>query len=163
MICALHDSLLLQYDPQLQLMRWQWHGPLNLLRFQVAFERLLLFSRQQKVRQWLGDVSHMPLLGVDEQTWMSERWVPQFARSGVRNLALMLPHDQHNLLAMEHILESGSCYAQINIQFFSDFPAAIDWVSDSCGDVHGLEHEWLTALTAHHKNPQAWPSTNSLD
>ena len=146
MICSVHESLLLQYDPQLQLMRWQWHGPLSLLRFQMAFERLLLFSRQHKVRQWLGDVSRMPPIGNDEQAWMSQRWVAQFGRSGIRNLALMLPEDMHNQLAMEHVLDSGCCYTQVNVQFFSDFPAALDWLSNSPNDVQRLEQEWCPAM-----------------
>ncbi|GGF16836.1 hypothetical protein [Hymenobacter cavernae] len=129
-------------------MRWQWQGPLSLLRFQMALERLLLFSRQNKARQWLVDISKMPPLGNDEQAWLSQRWVAQFARCGIQNLALMLPDDLHNQLAMEHVLDSGRCYTQVNVQFFGDFPAALDWLSKSSDDVQRLEHEWFAARLA---------------
>ncbi|WP_086594388.1 hypothetical protein [Hymenobacter crusticola] len=157
MICSLHESLLLQHDPQLQLVRWQWNGPLSLLRFQMALERLLLFSRQYKIRQWLVDISQMPPLGNDEQAWVSQRWVAQFARIGVSNLALMLPDDLHNQLAMEHILDSGRCYTQLNVQFFADFPAALDWLSKTPEDVQRLEKEWFVAA-----NTAPQPSIQNL-
>jgi len=146
MICSLHESLLLQHDSQLQLARWQWRGPLSLLRFQMALERLLLFSRQHRIRQWVVDISQLPPLGDDEQAWMSQHWVLQFARSGVSNLALMLPDDLHNQLALEHVLDSGRCYAQVNVQFFADFPAALDWVSKTPEDVERLDQEWFEAI-----------------
>jgi hypothetical protein len=157
MICSLHESLLLQHDPQLQLVRWQWQGPLSLLRFQMALERLLLFSRQHKIRQWMVDISQMPPLGNDEQAWVSQRWVAQFAHIGVLNLALMLPNDLHNQLAMEHVLDSGRCYTQINVQFFADFPAALDWLSKTPDDVHRLEMEWFAAAYG-----SSQPGTQSL-
>ncbi|OUJ73781.1 hypothetical protein BXP70_12450 [Hymenobacter crusticola] len=123
----------------------------------MALERLLLFSRQYKIRQWLVDISQMPPLGNDEQAWVSQRWVAQFARIGVSNLALMLPDDLHNQLAMEHILDSGRCYTQLNVQFFADFPAALDWLSKTPEDVQRLEKEWFVAA-----NTAPQPSIQNL-
>jgi len=54
----------------------------------------------------------------------------------------------HNQLAMEHVLDSGRCYTQVNVQFFGDFPAALDWLSRSSEDVQRLEQEWLAAMLA---------------
>ncbi|WP_426490090.1 hypothetical protein [Hymenobacter sp. 102] len=137
------NSLLTQLEPSLQLLRWDWHGSLTTGSFQAAFEHLLHESRRYHVTRWLADVSHLPLVGTDEQAWLSENWLPRFAALQVQEVALVLPVSLHNQLVVESVLADGRRHIRADIQFFSDVPAALDWLTAADTPlVERLEREW---------------------
>ncbi|RSK49450.1 STAS/SEC14 domain-containing protein [Hymenobacter rigui] len=141
------NSLLTQLEPSLQILRWDWHGSMTTSSFQAAFEKLLQYSRQQHVKRWLADVSHLPLVGTDEQAWLSENWLPRFAALQIREIALVLPVNLHNQLVVESVLADGRRHIRAEIQFFSDVPAALDWLTAGNDDmVEQMEQEWQHRL-----------------
>lgn len=89
----------------------------------------------------------MPLLGMDEQAWLSDVWLEQFLTLGVQHLAFIQPPNLHNQLIVETMLSEGQRHAKINFQFFSDIPAALDWLTRSSASlIEVLEYEWQAAL-----------------
>lgn len=140
------DSLQIQLEPTLQLLRWDWAGPMHTAGVPAAFERLLVCSRQHHVRRWLADVSNLPLVTTDEQAWLSGVWLPQFLLLPIRTLALVLPINLHNQLVVESLLADGRRRVRADVQFFSDIPAALDWLTPSAVTAEQLENEWEQAL-----------------
>jgi hypothetical protein len=136
------DSIRFQYDISTRMLRWQWHGTLDLNKFEQAFNFMLSFSRQYKVTRWLADTSDMPLVGIDEQTWLSETWLPQFVALDVIRIGLVLPLGLHNVLVVEHLMNDAQHYTPSNVQFFSDTLAALDWLTNSAPHIEQLEREW---------------------
>ncbi|TGE26354.1 hypothetical protein [Hymenobacter metallicola] len=136
------DSLLLHYDQGLRLLRWQWRGPISSAQFQAAFYYLLEKSDQERVRRWLVDTSSMPVVGIDEQAWLSDTWLPLFVRLQVTDVAIILPNNMHNQLVIENVLADGQRYECGDIQFFSDATSALDWLTNSSGRGLELEQEW---------------------
>jgi hypothetical protein len=141
MICKL-ESLCLQYDISMKLLRWQWRGILDLPKFQRAFEGLADFSRQNRISGWLADTSDMPIVGIDEQAWLSEKWLPNFARLGVSKIGLVLPLSLHNMLVVEHLVYDAQRHLPGHVQFFSDTAAAFDWLTDSSPRIP--QAAWIT-------------------
>ena len=84
------DSLFLHYDQGLRLLRWQWQGPIHPDQFYAAFYYLLEVSGKERVRRWLVDTTGMPVVGIDEQAWLSEIWLPLFAQLQVTDVAIIL-------------------------------------------------------------------------
>lgn len=146
-------SLATQWAPALHLLRWDWQAPLSAAGFQAAFNRLLLQSRQLRVTRWLADVSQAPVVGFEEQAWLSETWLPAFAELPVRTVALVLPASLHNQLVVENVLADGRRLVQAEIQFFSDVVSALDWLTESDEQLAGqVEREWqrtIRPLTTH--------------
>ncbi|TGE19640.1 hypothetical protein [Hymenobacter elongatus] len=136
------DSLFLHYDKGLRLLRWQWHGAMNAAQFQQALYYLIKLSDSQKIRRWLVDTTGMPIVGTDEQAWLSETWLPLFAKLPVKDIAIILPASLHNQLVVETVLSDGQRYECGEIQFFSDVTAALDWLTNSSGRGAELEQEW---------------------
>lgn len=148
MVCAL-ESLFVQIEPSLELMRWDWRGPLTQAGFERAFEQLLECSHRYGIRRWLADVSRLPLVGTDEQAWLSEHWLPRFMLLGVHTVALVLPVSLHNQLVVESVLADGRRRFRAEIQFFSDVPAALDWLTASTDSlVADLEQAWQQGSAA---------------
>ncbi|RSK30224.1 STAS/SEC14 domain-containing protein [Hymenobacter metallilatus] len=128
-------------------MRWDWQGSITNSSFRAAFEHLVHYSRQQHVKRWLADVSNLPLVGIDEQGWLSEHWLPRFATLHIREVALVLPVSLHNQLVVESILADGRRHSRADIQFFSDVPAALDWLTNANETlVEHLQQEWQRRL-----------------
>lgn len=136
------DSLLLHHDQGLRLLRWQWQGALSPEQFRTAFYYLLEISEKQRIRRWLADTAGMPLVGIDEQAWLSETWLPLFAQLQVSDVAIILPTSVHNQLVIETVLADGQRYECGEIQFFSDAVSALDWLTNSSGRGPELELEW---------------------
>jgi hypothetical protein len=146
MICVV-NSLFVQVSPHSRLLRWEWRGPLEFDEFEESLQKLLVISQGYNVTQWLVDSSTMPLLGMDEQAWLSDVWLEQFLTLGVQHLAFIQPPNLHNQLIVETMLSEGQRHAKINFQFFSDIPAALDWLTRSSASlIEVLEYEWQAAL-----------------
>lgn len=122
---------------------------MSLPRFQLAFNQLLEYSVEHKIRRWLADAAIMPPVGSSEQAWLSEEWLPQVAQRGLMlsNLALVLPTSLHNHLVVESVLNDGRRYLNTNVQFFSDTTSALDWLTQSPTTMFALEDEWRAAHT----------------
>ncbi|MDU0370995.1 hypothetical protein ACFPAF_11365 [Hymenobacter endophyticus] len=137
------NSLATQWVPNLHLLRWDWQEPLSAAGFRAAFNRLLLQSQQLRVTHWLVDVSHAPVVGFEEQAWLSELWLPDFAELPVRTIALVLPTNLHNQLVVESVLADGRRLVRAEVQFFSDVVSALDWLTESDEQAAAqMEQEW---------------------
>ncbi|HEX8428764.1 hypothetical protein [Hymenobacter sp.] len=139
------DSICIQFYPRLRLLRWAWHGPMSLSKFQLAFGELMVFSLQQGANRWLIDSASLPPLGPDEQAWLSDFWLPCTEHLGLRHLALVLPGDVHNQLIVDSVISDGQRYVKANIQFFSDASTALDWLTGSTTLMRDMELEWRAA------------------
>ncbi|UYZ61932.1 hypothetical protein [Hymenobacter weizhouensis] len=102
-------------------------------------------TQQDRVTGWLADIAHLPLVSIDEQAWLSDVWLPQFAGLAVRTVALILPLGLHNQLVLESVLADSRRYPCAEIQFFSDIPAALDWLTGSALLAEQLERQWEQA------------------
>jgi hypothetical protein len=136
------DSLFIHYDKGLRLLRWQWRGPMTTGQFQQAFYYLLEISDQQRIRRWLMDAADMPIVGIDEQAWLSETWLPRFARLAVSEIAIILPSSLYNQIVVETLLAEGRQYECGEIQFFSDPMGALDWLANSYERAVELNQDW---------------------
>ncbi|SNC77348.1 hypothetical protein SAMN06265337_3931 [Hymenobacter gelipurpurascens] len=140
-------SLCVQVAPQGQLLRWKWQDAASYESFQQSFELIVAASRDHSVTQWLADLSTMSPLGINEQQWLSENWLVQFAALGIHRIALIEPNSLHNQLVIESVLADGRRYTHADIQFFADVPAALDWLTMSdAGVIETLEQEWQAVL-----------------
>ncbi|RPD46290.1 hypothetical protein DNI29_14910 [Hymenobacter sediminis] len=136
------DSAIAQLEPDLELLRWEWVGAANGKGFQSTFESLIECSLTHRVTQWLADISLMPLVGTDEQAWLSEAWLQHFAAVGIACLAIIEPVSLHNQLVVENVLADGRRYTRVDVQFFSEVEAALDWLASSDEQVQQLEEKW---------------------
>jgi hypothetical protein len=130
-------------------MRWEWRGPMSLSYFQVAFSKMLVFALQHTPNRWLVDLSTVPPLGLDEQEWLSEIWLPCAQNLPLRHLAVVLPGSLHNQLVLESVIQEGQQYFNANMQFFADTTTGLDWLTGSAQLILDLEQEWQAAHVGH--------------
>jgi len=137
------DSLYLQLHPALNILRWEWRGALNLPLFQEAFNQLLTYSTRHGITHMLADVRSIPPLGNDEQAWLNEVWLPRTRCLHLKKMAFILPNSLHNQLVVEHFVQAARPHFNAKMQFFSDGPSALDWLTRNPRHAVHLEQEWL--------------------
>ncbi|RYU78927.1 hypothetical protein [Hymenobacter persicinus] len=137
----------------MDLLRWKWRGSIDLIKFSQALDYLADFSQQHHVTRWLADTSDMPLVGIDEQVWLGEEWLPRFVRLGVSKIGLVLPLSLHNVLVIEHLMVDTQRYTPANLQFFSDSLAGLDWLTDSSPQIMALEQQWEQSVGCREPRP----------
>jgi hypothetical protein len=90
----------------------------------------------------LADTSTMPLVGTDEQAWLSEEWLPRARCLPLRQLALVLPGSLHNQLVVENVIHDARFYLHAQVHFFSDGHSAFDFITEGWVGAAGLDQEW---------------------
>lgn len=123
------DSLVLFHDATLRLLYHRWQGQHNMHRFRPAVLYVQQVLRQHAIESWVVDLNGLPNLSLDDQIWLSDEVLPALAPLGsLKQLALVLSSNVYNQLAAETLLYHGQRHLNFDIQFFSDSPAALDWL-----------------------------------
>lgn len=146
MTTRIYHSLITQLDSSIGLLRWDWAGPSRTRGLYAAFSHLLQYSQQQQITSWLVDTTRLPLATAEEQAWLSEVWLPQLMTLTIQRVALVLPNNLHNQLVLENILFDRHQPLHLDLQFFSDVAAALDWLTPSALVAERLEVNWQQAL-----------------
>ncbi|RIY12929.1 hypothetical protein [Hymenobacter rubripertinctus] len=83
----------------------------------------------------------MPPMSPEVEQWIKASWIPRLRDSGIRRLALLLPADSYNMRVIEGLLwASATQVLPYEIQYFSELPAALDWVTDA--ELPTSEPDW---------------------
>lgn len=157
MILPLFDSLQVQHEASLRLMRFQWLDPAkHYLRSALVHGRnlrpALVHGRDLvtalKPALVLVDFEGLPPISLQDELWMSVNWLPQVAAQPLEQVGLVLRREHlHNQMMVESLLWAGRHLLHFQVQVFEDAPAALDWLMQS--DVAAVRHlldEWDAAL-----------------
>lgn len=138
------DQLLVQYDVIFRFMRFQW---LDATQKQVrpALRHGRNLVREYQPTKALVDLRGLPDLSIEDQLWMTVRWIPIIAAQKLREAALVLPNTLHNQMAVESILWVSRHLLRFDVQFFSDDASALDWLLDDPEAAAALQQEWQQA------------------
>lgn len=117
------------YDTDLRLLRWQWVGSFSDEVFQEAMQQLVQLTQHLHPYRWLADTSSLPAVSPATQQWLSSEWLPNYQKLHIQMLAVLLPSDLHNQLALENLVATARPAARCDMQYFSDALAALDWLA----------------------------------
>ena len=134
------------YDTNLRLLCWQWIGSFNDAEFQHSLLQLLQLTQHLHPYRWMADVSVLPAVSPAMQQWLSNEWLPHYRKLHIQMLAILLPSDLHNQLALENLVADANPSARCDMQYFSDALAALDWLTLMDEDYTAqLQQQWLVA------------------
>ena len=148
MILSDSTHLAAQYYRPLEFLRIQWLNPNSLRYLQATMQRVLVACARLRIERILLDLNCLPDLGMSEQVWLGERWLPCMVAQPLKCVALVIPPDQlYNQMVVESILQQGQDQGQIrfDIQFFTEPLTALEWVTDTTTEMPLLEQEWQLA------------------
>jgi hypothetical protein len=135
-----------QYEPTLQLLRFQWHPTQPGLRhFRASMNRVAQLVEQGTVYTAILDLHQLPNLGLEEQFWLTTSWLPRVSVPAIQQIALVLPtSNMYNQMVVESLIRVSRHFIHYDIQFFANIESALDW---SLGDARAsalpqLQHAW---------------------
>lgn len=146
MILAQIDSLRVQYDESLYLLRYQWRGGSQVHSFAQAMTYLADLMQTHQIMRVLVDLDGLSVLSVRELQRMNVSWFPREVVQAIRQVAVVLPTSAaYNQAVVENILTLGSHLTRFNVQFFADPGTALEWLTTSPVHMLALTAEWQAA------------------
>jgi hypothetical protein len=106
-----------------------WSGYHNSKTFREGTEKMLLELTKHKAGKVLADIENMMLIGMEDQNWLLQEFLPKAIASGFRAIAIVKPVHYFNRVAVETIAYKVN-QDQLKIQFFNKVSEAKDWLRD---------------------------------
>ena len=145
MILSRYENLAIQYDEALSFLRFQWRGSYS----RPAIDYVYTVIRDYYVKRVVTDMRGLPGIGIAEQTWLATSWFPRIIKENVECGALiMLDGNVYNQMVAESVIYLSKAFIKFDLQYFSDLPSALDWVTQSAAAVPALQQEWEQAYGA---------------
>ena len=119
----------LHHNPVGATLETEWLDFANSEQLRGALAEALRLGRQHHVRGWIGNNTLMRTIRPADQEWMSQTWFPEFARLGVKRLAVVVSQDALNQMGISNILQKATGHTPFDTQYFSDIEAARRWAA----------------------------------
>lgn len=117
-----------RHDSEVPCVVMIWQGYATSAEFRAANEDILAVITTRKATKLLGDVSRFVLIGMEDQAWLNNNWIPRATAAGLRHVALVQPSYYFNKVAVETV-GSKVDPARLELAFFGDVGAARDWLT----------------------------------
>ena len=146
MILSRYDNLVIQYDEALALLRFQWRNPYSLEHYRDAIGYTDTLMRDCRIKRVITDMRGLPTLTMADQMWLATSWFPRVVRRELEFGALIvLDNHLYNQMVAESVIFVSKAFIKFDLQYFSDVPSALDWVTQSAATVPALQQEWEQA------------------
>ncbi|MCA8833381.1 hypothetical protein [Hymenobacter pini] len=131
----------MRFNRRLRLLRmWRPAEP-TAAQVPVILEAILAGIERHQARQLLLNMHRLPPLDPAVQQWLYTNWLPRLRRSGITRLAVLLPMELHNRMMTEGLLlASTRASLPYEVQYFTELPAALEWLFDA--ERLTNEHDW---------------------
>lgn len=129
---VLHSTpfLTVHFDPSTATLETEWLDFVNSDDLRAALDEALRLGRLYGVRGWIGNNKRMRTIRPADQDWMNQVWFPEFAKLGVRRLAVVVSDDALNRMGIDNILQRASDLVPFDTQYFADAAEARRWVGE---------------------------------
>jgi hypothetical protein len=125
----------LHHDPAGATLETEWLDFANSEQLRGALTEALRLGRQHHVRGWIGNNTLMRTIRPADQEWMSQTWFAEFARLGVKRLAVVESLDALNQMGIRNILQKATGHTPLDTHYFSNVEEARRWAASTSKDV----------------------------
>ena len=135
------SRLIFSYNHPLKLLRIWRRNIKTSTQLVPGLDLLPVIIARYSAQQLLLNLKGMPPMSQEVEHWVMTTWIPRLRQSGIRRLALLLPADSYNMRVIEGFLwASATQVLPYEIQYFSELPAALDWMTDA--ELPTTEQDW---------------------
>ena len=106
-------------------MKWQGYATSN--QFKEGTELMLNTLINYNGSKVLADIKEMTLIGMEDQQWINDVFLPRATRFGFKAIAIIKPRSYFNKIAVETISYKVD-KEKLTINFFDDVEEAKDWL-----------------------------------
>lgn len=84
-----------------------------------------------KIRNWLADTRNIDEIKVSDQEWTNENILYPISDLGVKKVAIIIPENVNNHLAISSIMVKGRSYFRFDSRYFVYKKEAFDWFNQA--------------------------------
>ncbi len=115
------------FDTNINSVVLEWHGYSPSKEFREGVELMLNALIQNNSSKLLADIKEMKLIGLDDQLWINNDFLPRAIKSGFKTVAVIEPEDHFNKVAVASIVDKIDAEI-LNVKFFPDLEDAKTWL-----------------------------------
>jgi len=109
----------------------EWLDFVNSEQLRTALNEALRLARQHRVQGWIANNTLLRTLRPADQDWINQMWFPEFAKLGVRRLAIIESQDALNRMGISNIMQRATAHAPFDTQYFADAEQARRWAASA--------------------------------
>jgi hypothetical protein len=121
--------LLLHHDPTGHTLETEWQGFVNSEQLRTSLTEVLRLARQHRIQGYVANNTLLRTIRPADQDWINEQWFPEFAKLGVKRLAIVVSQDGLNRMGVSNIMQRATAHAPYDTQYFADADEARRWAS----------------------------------
>lgn len=123
------DVYNIYFNPELNAVIMEWSGYATSGQFREGTELMLNTLIQNKCSKVLADIRHMTLIGMEDQKWMENNFLPRSIKFGFKKIAIITPTSYFNKIAVENISYKVD-KEKLSIHIFDNLEQGTQWLKE---------------------------------
>lgn len=125
----------LHHDPAAATLETEWLGFVNSEQLRSSLTEALRLARQHRVKGWVANNTLLRTIRPADQDWINQEWFPEFAKLGIKRLAITESQDALNRMGIAAIMQRATEHIPFDTQYFTDISAARHWAASTPASV----------------------------
>lgn len=109
----------------------EWLGFVNSDDLRTTLTEALRLGRQHRIRSWVANNVLLRTIRPADQDWINQVWFPEFAKLGVKRLAIVESQDGLNRMGISTIMQRATAHIPFDSQYFAQPDEARRWAASS--------------------------------
>jgi SpoIIAA-like len=115
------------FDSQIDAVVMEWDGYATSAQFKEGTELMLNTMIQNHAFKVLADIKDMILIGMEDQEWLNNHFLPRAIKFGFKAIAIIKPDNYFNKIAVESVSYKVD-KDTLAINFFDNIIEAKEWL-----------------------------------
>lgn len=115
------------FDNDINSVVMEWHGYATSNQFKEGTELMLNTLIRHNGSKVLADIRDMTLIGMEDQQWINDVFLPRATKFGFKAIAIIKPSSYFNKIAVETISYKAD-KEKLTINFFDNTEEAKAWL-----------------------------------
>ncbi|MBK0402379.1 hypothetical protein I5M27_05245 [Adhaeribacter sp. BT258] len=122
-----YPFLKIEVDEKTATLIMSWNGKFTSMQYREATLNCVEAVKQFNLKNWLADTSKIGEIKTQDQDWTNENILIPISDLGVKKVALIIPEDVYNHLAISSIMVKGKSRFRFESQYFVQKREAVEW------------------------------------
>lgn len=115
------------FDETINAVVMEWDGYATSAQFKEGTELMLNTLIKHNCFKVLADIKDMVLIGMEDQHWLEQQFLPRAIQFGFKKIAIIRPEHYFNKVAVENISYKVD-KEKLTINFFDNVEEAREWL-----------------------------------
>lgn len=122
-----NEACSILYDSDVPCIIMEWHAYGTSAQFRLISENVLQLLIDKSLSKVVADTTNLPIIGSDDQQWVSEDWLPRSIEAGFRACGMVNSRFYFNRVAVDNVVTRVKS-DKFRVEYFDSQAAAKEWL-----------------------------------